>query len=216
MRVLLGICIMASRSGAELFVRDLALGLNRRGHSVIVYAPIMGDMVDELRVQSITCVSSLDNVTTAPDIIIGNTQIETVLCLAQFPGVPAISICHDRVAQHGTPPHFSRIGSYVAVDANCAERLTLEHGIAPAQVSIIQNGVDTRRFRPRSPLPERPRTAAIFSNYATHGETTVAKSQSIEPWQQRELSTISAPSNGRHLRVAFPIWRAYCERKRAT
>ena len=172
MKVLLGICLMANRSGAELFVRDLALGLNRRGHSVIVYAPIMGDMVDELRAQSITCVSSLDNVTTAPDIIIGNTQIETVLCLAQFPGVPAVSICHDRVAQHGTPPHFSRIGSYVAVDANCAERLTLEYGIAPAQVSIIQNGVDTRRFRPRSPLPERPRTAAIFSNYATHGETT--------------------------------------------
>jgi hypothetical protein len=167
-RVLLGICVMTSRSGAELFVRDVALALNRRGHSVIVYAPIMGDMVDELRVQSITCVTDLGNVATAPDIIIGNTQIETVQCLAQFPGIPAISICHDRVAEHGAPPRFSRIGCYVAVDANCAERLTLEHGISPAQVSIIQNGVDLRRFTPRSPLPERPRTAAIFSNYATH------------------------------------------------
>lgn len=172
MKVLLGICIMATRSGAELFVRDLALGLNRRGHSVVVYAPIIGDMIEELREQSIACVDDLESLTVAPDIIIGNTQIETMLCLARFPGVPAISICHDRVAEHGRPPRFSRIGAYVAVDANCAERLTLEHGIAPTQISIIQNGVDLRRFRPRSPLPERPRSAAIFSNYATHGVET--------------------------------------------
>ena len=46
MKVLLGICILASRTGAELFVRDVALGLNRRGHSVVVYAPIIGDMAD--------------------------------------------------------------------------------------------------------------------------------------------------------------------------
>jgi hypothetical protein len=172
MKVLLGICIMATRSGAELFVRDLALGLNRRGHSVVVYAPIIGDMVEELREQSIACVSDLESVTVPPDIIIGNTQIETVLCLAHFPGVPAISICHDRVHEHGRPPRFFRIGAYVAVDANCAERLTVEHGIPPTQIHIIQNGVDLRRFRPRLPLPERPRAAAIFSNYATHGVET--------------------------------------------
>ena len=28
--------------------------------------------------------------------------------LARFPGVPTISICHDRGAQHGQPPIFSR------------------------------------------------------------------------------------------------------------
>lgn len=172
MKVLLGICILASRTGAELFVRDVALGLNRRGHSVVVYAPIIGDMADELRAESITCISKLEDVTRAPDIIIGNTQVETALCLAQFPGVPAISICHDRVAEHGRPPRFSRIEAYVAVDANCAERLTLEHGIR--QISIIQNGVDLRRFKPRSTLPERPRSAAIFSNYATFGPETEA------------------------------------------
>ena len=172
MKVLLGMCFMATRTGAELFVRDVALGLNRRGHSVIIYAPIIGDMVDELRHQSIACVTSLQDLATAPDIIVGNTQIETALCLAQFPGVPAISICHDRVAEHGRPPRFTRVGAYVAVDANCAERLTLEHGIPEAQVSIIQNGVDLRRFRPRPPLPERPRVAAVFSNYATQGAAT--------------------------------------------
>ena len=174
MIVLLGISQMAHRTGAELFVRDLALGLNRRGHSIVVYSPILGDMVDELRDQSIACVSDIDKIEHPPDIIIGNTQVETTLCLATFPLVPAISICHDRVNDHGRPPRFSRVRAYVAVDANCAERLTMENGLPASDVSIIQNGVDLRRFRPRSALPARPRKAAIFNNYATHGPDTDA------------------------------------------
>ncbi len=169
MKILLGMCIMATRTGAEWFVRDVALDLNRRGHSVAVYAPIMGDMVDELRAVSIACITDLEAMSGPPDVIVGNTRTETVLCLARFPGVPAISICHDRGAEHGRPPIFSRIRAYVAVDDNCAERLLLEHGIAPEKVAIIQNGVDLDRFRPRPPLPERPRRAAVFSNYATPG-----------------------------------------------
>ena len=36
--------------------------LTRKGHSVVVYAPIMGDMVDPLRAQCIACVTDLANV----------------------------------------------------------------------------------------------------------------------------------------------------------
>lgn len=172
MRLLLSVFAMAHRSGAEWFVRDLAIGLNQLGHSVTVYAPVVGDMVDELRRRSIACVTDLAQMAAVPDLVIGSTRDETVACLARFPGVPAISICHDRVAQHGLPPLFSRIRQYVAVDANCAERLTLENGIPASGVVIIQNGVDLERFRPRLPLPQRPRRAAIFSNYATDNADT--------------------------------------------
>lgn len=172
MRLLLSVFAMAHRSGAEWFVRDLAIGLNQLGHSVTVYAPVVGDMVDELRWRSIACVTDLAQMAAVPDLVIGSTRDETVACLARFPGVPAISICHDRVAQHGLPPLFSRIRQYVAVDANCAERLTLENGIPASGVVIIQNGVDLERFRPRLPLPQRPHRAAIFSNYATDNADT--------------------------------------------
>lgn len=169
MKILLAMCYMVTRTGAEFFVRDVALGLTRRGHTVVVYAPVMGDMVEELRATSIACITDLAAMAVAPDIIIGNTQIETVQCLARFPGVPAVSICHDRVAQHGQPPIFSRVRAHVAVDDNCAERLLLEFGIAPEKVVLIQNGVDLDRFAPRGPLPETPRRALVFSNYATPG-----------------------------------------------
>jgi glycosyltransferase involved in cell wall biosynthesis len=174
MKILLSICYLVHRSGAELFVRDLALSLNALGHSVVVFAPVMGEMVEELRLRCIACVTDLKNVAAAPDVIIGSTQHETAICLAHFAGIPAVSICHDRTAAHGQPPLFSRIRRHVAVDANCRERLVFEHGIAESSVVIIQNGVDVNRFRPRPPLPERPVRAAIFSNYATRSRDTEA------------------------------------------
>ncbi|QIL81308.1 hypothetical protein G7047_16350 [Diaphorobacter sp. HDW4A] len=163
---------MQYRTGAELFVRDIALALHQRGHSIIVYSPIMGDMVDELRAVCIACVPDLSLIAEAPDIIIGNTRDETVACLARFLAVPAISICHDRTAPHGRPPLFSRIRQYVAVDENCAERLYLEHGIARASIELVSNGVDLARFKLRAPLPEKPLRAAIFSNYSTEHQDT--------------------------------------------
>lgn len=176
----MAVCWMAYRTGAELFVFDLALALLRRGHSVVVYAPVLGDMADELRQQSVACTADLSLITETPDLIIGSTRDDTVACLAQFIGVPAISICHDRSASHGSPPHFSRIRQYVAVDANCAERLTLESGISASKVSIVFNGVDLQRFQRRAPLPAQPQRAVIFSSYATLGHETEAVRQACE------------------------------------
>lgn len=165
---------MQYRSGAELFVRDLALALHQRGHSIVVYAPILGELAEELRSRCIACVGDLAQVAQAPDLIIGNTRDDTVACLAHFLGVPALFICHDRTAQHGMPPRFARIQKYVAVDENCAERLYLENGIERTSIDIVSNGVDLERFRPRPPLPAKPLRAAIFSNYATEGGDTAA------------------------------------------
>lgn len=174
MRILIAMCSLQYRSGAELFVRDVALSLHQRGHSVTVYAPIMGDMADELRAVCIACVTELPRIAQAPDIILGNTRDDTVACMAQFLGVPVLSVCHDRTASHGQPPIFTRIRQYIAVDENCAERLYLENGISRSSVAIVSNGVDVQRFGPRSPLPTKPLRAAIFSNYATEHQDTAA------------------------------------------
>lgn len=174
MKIIIAVCSMQYRSGAELFVRDLALALHQRGHSIVVYAPIMGDLVDELRSRCIACVTELASVSETPDVIVGNTRDDTVACMAHFLSTPAISICHDRTATHGKPPRFTRIRQQVAVDENCAARLYLENGIPRPSIDIISNGVDLERFRPRPPLPAQPLRAAIFSNYSTESEETAA------------------------------------------
>jgi hypothetical protein len=56
---------------------------------------------------------------------------------------------------------------YVAVDEPCRERCLSEAGAAPGRIRLLPNFVDLSRFLPRPPLPERPRRALVFSNYAT-------------------------------------------------
>ncbi|SFQ47922.1 Glycosyltransferase Family 4 [Variovorax sp. OK605] len=169
LHILLAMCYLMHRTGAEMFTRDLAMWLRRRGHSVTVFATAFGDMADELRFASIACVTDLTDMAARPDVIIGNTHYETVRALLHFHDVPVVTVCHDRSAEHGRPAQFAQVVCHVAVDENCAERLVHEFGIAREQIELIQNGVDLSRFPPRSDLPARPKTALVFSNYASHG-----------------------------------------------
>lgn len=173
LHILIAIDFLSYRSGAELFVRDLAMGLRRRGHRVAVYAPQIGDIGDELSAAGIVCSTDLIQIHDAPDLIIGNTRRATVFALVRFADVPVLSICHDAAHRHGAPSQFTRIHRHVAVDANTRERL-LASGLAEDRVCMIQNGVDMQRFAQRAAPLAWPRRAAIFSNYATAGAETAA------------------------------------------
>jgi glycosyltransferase involved in cell wall biosynthesis len=155
---------LSNRSGTEMYVRDLAIGLLHRGHVPIVYTPDRGSVADEIRAATVPVVDDLHDVAVPPDVIHGHHTVEAVTALLRFPKVPAIFVCHDRLAWHDTPPRFGRIRRYVAVDDNCRDRLVLEDGLAPEQVRVHLNWVDLDRFRPRPPLPERPRRALAFGS----------------------------------------------------
>lgn len=165
MRVLITNLSLSSRSGTETYTRDLALELLRRGHEPSMYSPILGDMADELRADGVQIVSSLDN-EPAPDVIHGHHHTETMSAVLRFPGVPAVFVCHDRTAWHDRPPRHPRIRAHVAVDENCRARF-VEEGFDSGAVFVVPNAVDLTRFRPRDPLPVRPKRALLFSNYAS-------------------------------------------------
>ena len=80
--------------------------------------------------------------------------------------MPALFVCHDGLTWHSIPPVTPRIGLYVAVDRNCRDRMMFEHGIAEESIRVFTNAVDLQRFPRRSPLPEKPRRALVFSNQA--------------------------------------------------
>src|SRR5512147_766205 len=112
MRVLLTNYTIATRSGSELYVWDLASGLLARGHDPIVYAPLLGRLADDMRAATIPVVSDLGQVTAAPDVIHGHHNHELMIALLRFPRVPAVRVCHgwsDEPVQR-----FPRILRYVA------------------------------------------------------------------------------------------------------
>jgi glycosyltransferase involved in cell wall biosynthesis len=168
LKVLITNATLATRTGTETYVRDLALGLLRKGHSPIVYAPELGEIADELRRHTVPVVDNLNSIGTTPDIIHGNHNTELITALLQFERAPAVFYCHSWRDWISSPPVHPRIFAYVAVDDTCRDRLLLENGIPERQVRVQLHVADLERFRLRKPLPDRPVRALVFSNNANN------------------------------------------------
>lgn len=166
LRVLITNITLAERTGTEINVRDIALGLLRRGHRPVVYTRDPGTVADEIRRATVPVVDDLTRIGAPPDVIHGHHHPELMQALLHFPGIPAVFFSHDYLAWHDAPPVFPRILRYVAVDETNRDRLVLTGGISPDRVRVVLNAVDLDRFLPRGPLPAHPGRALVFSNYA--------------------------------------------------
>jgi Glycosyltransferase Family 4 len=167
MRVLITNKSFRVRGGAELYVRDVAQALLDRGHLPIVYSTDGGPVADEIRALTVPVIQDLDALAEPPDVIHGQDHVQTMTALLRFPDVPAVFFCHGWTAWEAAAPRFPRLRRYVAIDEVCRDRLVHEHAIPPDRIRVVLNSVDLRRFRPRGPLPARPRRALSLSNYLT-------------------------------------------------
>jgi hypothetical protein len=166
---------LANLAGSEVVVRDLALGLLRRGHRPIVYTPVLGGVADEIAARGVSVIDDLRNLAEPPDIIHAHHHIPCGEAVMRFPDVPAINVCHAFVSWVEAPVHFPQIAAYVAVDDACRDRLVHTEGIDPARVVVFRNAVDLRRVPPRPlPLNERPQRALAFGKTAAMPELRTA------------------------------------------
>jgi glycosyltransferase involved in cell wall biosynthesis len=170
LRVLFTNITLASRTGTEVYIKEAALGLLRRGHNPVVYSPDLGEIAEEIRAATVPVVDDLSRLGAPPDVIHGHHHQQAMTALLHFPGVPGIFVTHDWEAFYDAPPLFPRIRRYVAVDWTNRDRVLFEHGIPEERVRVLLNWADLERFPPRGPLPARPRRALVFSNYA-RGDT---------------------------------------------
>jgi hypothetical protein len=166
LRVLITNTALARRAGTEVYVRDLALAVMRRGHLPVVYSTVLGEVAEELRRATVPVLDDLGALNAPPDIVHGHHHLETMTALLRFPDTPAVFACHGWLPWEETPPVHPNIRRYVAVDDLCRERLLTIPGIDGELIETIYNFVDMARFRSREPLPDKPRSALIFSNAA--------------------------------------------------
>ncbi len=165
LRVLITNRALFLRAGTETYVYDLALGLAARGHTPLVYSPVLGPLGTELAARGVEVRENLADFA-APDIVHGHHTIPTVHAMLHFRDCPGLYVCHDASWRWDVPPVFPRLRRHVAVDENCLERV-LRAGVSPDRTRVIYNSVDLARFKPRGPLPARPARALLFSNYAS-------------------------------------------------
>lgn len=171
LRVLITNHMMSRRTGTELFVQELAQDLLTRGHTPVVYTSEVGELASSLRAATVPVTDDLGTLASPPDIIHGQHHVETMTALLHFKDAPALFYCHGWLPWDEIPPRHPRIYRHVAADDTCRDRLLWEGGIAEERARVVLNAVDLERFRPRPPLPSRPRRALVFSNDATrHAE----------------------------------------------
>lgn len=169
MRVLITNNTLAVRAGSELYVRDLAIELMRRGHHPVAYSTILGPVAEELRAATVPVIDRLNSLGAPPDIIHGHHHYETLTALLRFPTTPAVYYCHGWLPWQEAALKHPNILRYVAVDEVCRERLIAEGGIQPDRIDLVLNFFDERLFPPRPPLPRTPRRALAFGNeFAGH------------------------------------------------
>jgi len=174
LRILITNNTLAGRAGSELYVRDLAIALMKRGHYPVAYSTVLGDVAEELRRATIPVIDDLGMLSTPPDIIHGQHHVDTMTAVLRFPKVPALFAFFCWLPWEELPPLFPSIRRYVAVDDLCRERLLTTGAIPKANIEVIYNFVDLERFQLRPPLPPKPGSALIFSNYAGDGSMVAA------------------------------------------
>jgi Glycosyltransferase Family 4 len=173
--VLLTNLFIASNSGSECVIESLADGLRAAGHQPVVYAPRLGPQARRMADRGHTLVDRLTGLgARVPDVIHAQHVLPSLVALAGFPQVPAVRVVHSAFGLLESPVPHPQFRRTVAVDEMVAERCR-RAGVPPARLRIIPNAVDMARFRPRSPLPSRPRRALLLTkNHGHHAAVQAA------------------------------------------
>ena len=157
---------LANRGDSELYTLELAHRLIQQGHCVIVYCPRLGQLAEAFTRATIPVVDCLSNLENAPDIIHGQSGMETLTAMIRFPETPVVYVMHDWASPFDQPPLLNRIRKYIAVEKTCFERLTIKVGCPSQRATILQPTVDIRKLWKRPQLPAKPQRALFYGDDA--------------------------------------------------
>lgn len=155
---------LANRGDSELYTLELAHSLIQQGHCVIVYCPRLGPLADAFEKATIPVVECLSHLENAPDIIHGQSGMETLTAMIRFNETPVVYVMHDWASPFDRPPLLERIRKYIAVEKTCFDRLTIKAGCPTERSTILQPSVDTGKFWKRPALPAEPKRALFYSD----------------------------------------------------
>ena len=164
MHILMTNTSLSNRTGSELYLKDVAQELRRRGHHVSLYSPKLGLLAEDLRREGLPVFANLADLDQTPDIIHGQHHLETMTALSRFPHTPAVHFCHGYIPWEEIPPIHPHILHYVAVSTFLQQQLVDRYHVPAPRTHLIPNFVDLSRFQPRAPLPPFPEKALAFSN----------------------------------------------------
>lgn len=155
MRILLAIGDFSNLTGAELYAFELGKELTALGEDFTIVAPHPGNEIgDRARAAGIHVFDLKD---AGPglgefDILHLNEPQPTAICLAAFPGTPAVATIHSQWPCE-QPIKDSRIQTYIAIREDIREKLINQDGIEPGRIQVVHNPIDFSRFNREGETP---------------------------------------------------------------
>lgn len=165
MNILLTTHQMADFAGSEIYTFELAKGLTRAGHTVVVYSRYVHKFEYLFAREAIELVTDLASVSDRHfDVAHVHHHINALEVRLYFPELPIFFLSHGATTFLEKPPGIDiNITQYGAVSELVAKSL-ITAGVKKSVISIVNNIVDDQLFCSRTPIHQKPQRALIISN----------------------------------------------------
>ncbi len=167
MNILLTNHQLADFAGSEMYTFELAKGLKKAGHSVIVYSRYVDKFLPLFEQEDIRLVTNLSSIAYLHfDVAHVHHNINAIEIRQHFPQLPIFFMAHGTTTFLEFPPQVEiNVSQYAAVSERVKNVNLRQHGI-PARSIITLNGIiDETRFSPVSPIHSLPKKALVISNH---------------------------------------------------
>jgi len=150
-------------AGTEVFTLELAKGLKRRGHKVVIYSKFIDKLAPFFDREDIKFTNNLSLLKEEFDIAHVHHNISAIEVRNAFPHLPIFYLSHGTINFLEQPPQIDvNISRYGAVSPYIKNKLH-KQGIPLHRIDIVNNIVDEKRFKPKRKLHDIPRRALILS-----------------------------------------------------
>lgn len=148
--------------GSESYLLTVAEQLDRLGHETTLFARELGAGAELARSRGFRVVDE-NRLPEACDAALVQDAGVALDLASRYPGVRQVFVAHSEIFDLQLPPQLEGlVSAVVALNDRVAERLRAL--AVPTPVVRLRQPIDTERFAPGAPLPERPRRALLLSN----------------------------------------------------
>ena len=168
MQIVLAAHSLAGMGGSETYLVTVADHLQRLGHDVWVHSPEHGKSTDAAVALGLRVADGEHGLPADPQALIVQDGVVACELALRYPRTPQVFVAHSDIFDLQLPPQLPGLVALVVTLYDRVERRILALAQNHEIVRLSQP-VDVERFKPRRPLPERPRVAMTLGNYV-HGQ----------------------------------------------
>lgn len=153
--------------GSESYLFTVAEQLERLGHEAKIFAAERGAGVAAARERAIALCEEGEDPAGFDAALVQDAAVSYELA-ERLPALPQLFVAHSESFDLQAPPQLGEaVRGVVALNDRVAARMRSFAVERP--VARLRQPIDTERFTPQTPLPERPRRALLLSN-APHAD----------------------------------------------